>query len=53
VISLEPRTLHQPGKLQNMSKNDYLFTLSVYAVNEKRALVCPLNSIACSSFTSE
>jgi hypothetical protein len=29
VTSLEPRTPRQPGKLQKLSKNDYLFTLPV------------------------
>jgi len=37
VTSLEPRTLHQPGKLRKLSKNDYLFTLSSSAVNQNRA----------------
>ena len=32
VTSLEPRTLHQPGKLQKLSKNDYVFTLSIGGV---------------------
>ncbi len=35
VISLEPRTPRQPGKLRNVSKNDYVFTLSmIFRVNE-------------------
>jgi hypothetical protein len=39
VTSLEPRTLHQPGKLQKLSKNDYVFTPSISAVNQNRAIV--------------
>jgi hypothetical protein len=35
VISLEPRTPHQPGKPENVSKNDYGFTPSIPAVNKK------------------
>jgi hypothetical protein len=33
VTSLEPRTPHQPGKLQKLSKNDYVFTLFIFRVN--------------------
>jgi hypothetical protein len=33
VISLEPRTPHQPGKLQNVSKNEVVFTPSISIVN--------------------
>jgi len=37
LTALESRTLHQPGKLQNVSKNDYGFTPSIFRVKEKRA----------------
>jgi hypothetical protein len=51
VISLEPRTLHQPEKLQNVSKNDYGFTTPIFIVNRiHRALTCRL-SIECTPFT--
>src|SRR5581483_4534504 len=33
VIRLQPRTLHQPGKLQKLSKNDCVFTLPSFLVN--------------------
>jgi hypothetical protein len=35
VTPLEPRTPHQPEKLKKLSKNDYLFTPSIFPVNEK------------------
>jgi hypothetical protein len=35
VTVLEPRTPHQPEKLKKLSKNDCLFTPSVFYVNEK------------------
>jgi len=34
VTSLEPRTLHQSAKLQNVPKNEYGFTPSIFAVNQ-------------------
>jgi hypothetical protein len=37
VISLEPRTPHQPGKLQNVPKNEYVFTPFIFAVNKNHA----------------
>ena len=40
VTQLEPRTLHQPEKLKKLSKNDYVFTPSIFAVNEKIVLLC-------------
>jgi hypothetical protein len=51
VTSLEPRTPHQPGKLQKLSKNEYLFTLSIFRVNEKRGTVSSDFSIECRWFT--
>jgi hypothetical protein len=35
VTSLEPRTPHQPEKPKKLSKNEYVFTPSVFRVNEK------------------
>jgi hypothetical protein len=51
VTSLEPRTPHQPGKLQKLSKNDYVFTLFIFRVNKKRGNVCGYFSIECTRFT--
>lgn len=51
VILLDPRTPHQPEKLQKLSKNEYVFTPSIFWVNEKIEIVCALNSIECSRFT--
>jgi hypothetical protein len=51
VTLLEPRTLHQPGKLQKLSKNDYLFTPAIVEVNENAAIASTCNSIECSAFT--
>jgi hypothetical protein len=51
VTSLEPRTLHQPEKLQNVSKNDYRFNILVFYVNEKHAFLTSYSSMECSSFT--
>jgi hypothetical protein len=39
VTSLEPRTPHQPEKLEKLSKNDCFFTPFISAVNEKAQLV--------------
>jgi hypothetical protein len=39
VTLLEPRTLHQPEKLQKLSKNEFVFTLFKNRVNEKCAFV--------------
>jgi hypothetical protein len=41
VILLEPRTPHQPDKLQKLLKNDCLFTLSIFRVNKK---LCDLSA---------
>jgi hypothetical protein len=51
VTSLDPRTPHQPVKLQKLSKNDYGFTPSKIWVNRKIEIACALLSIECSSFT--
>jgi hypothetical protein len=51
VTSLEPRTPHQPGKLQKLSKNDYVFTLFIFRVNKKQRYVCGDFSMKCSQFT--
>jgi hypothetical protein len=44
---LEPRTLHQPEKLKKLSKNDSVFTLSIFRVNEKSrvATICVFNRV--------
>jgi hypothetical protein len=39
VTTLEPRTLHQPEKLKKLSKNDCVFTPSIFRVNEKSRVV--------------
>jgi hypothetical protein len=51
VTSLEPRTPHQPGKLQKVSKNEYGFTLFSFGVNEKCGIVSSDFSIECREFT--
>jgi len=51
VTSLDPRTPHQPVKLQKLSKNDYGFTPSEFWVNRKIETACALFSIECSWFT--
>jgi hypothetical protein len=51
VISLEPRTLHQPEKLRNVSKNEVVFTLFRFIVNENSVSLSPAESIECSPFT--
>jgi len=51
VTLLEPRTPHQPGKLQNVSKNDYGFNTLSFYVNENHASVSSYSSIECSSCT--
>jgi len=47
VTVLEPRTPHQPEKLKKLSKNDCLFTLSIFSVNGKvRAVTaCVFNRV--------
>jgi hypothetical protein len=52
VTSLEPRTPHQPGKLQKVSKNEYRFTLFIVAVNEKCEAVSSNFSRECREFTA-
>ena len=51
VSGLEPRTHHQPGKLQKLSKNDSGFTLLLMGVKVFRETLSPLFSIECSSST--
>jgi hypothetical protein len=51
VTSLDPRTPHQPVKLQKLSKNDYGFTPLEFWVNRKIETACALFSIECSWFT--
>jgi hypothetical protein len=41
VTSLESRTPHQPEKLQNVSKNEVVFTPSVFRVKQKDAILSP------------
>jgi hypothetical protein len=47
VTTLEPRTPHQPEKLKKLSKNDSVFTLSIFRVNEKSrvATICVFNRV--------
>src|SRR5207244_5010981 len=49
VISLEPRTPHQPEKLQKLSKNECFFTPPVFRVNQKSWNLCHLKSTECRS----
>ena len=51
VTSLEPRTPHQPGKLQKLSKNEFVFTPFIFIVNKKRPLVSAVESIECTPST--
>jgi hypothetical protein len=51
VTSLEPRTPHQPGKLQKLSKNEYLFTPFILGVNKKWGSVSAYFSIECRQLT--
>jgi len=51
VTSFEPRTLHQPEKLQNVSKNDYGFTTPIFYVNEIQATITSYSSIECRACT--
>jgi hypothetical protein len=39
VTRFEPRTPHQPEKLKKLSKNEYVFTPSIFYVNENFAFV--------------
>ena len=52
VIPLEPRTSHQSAKLKNVPKNEYLFTLFSFSVNQNCAFVSLAKSIECSWFTA-
>ena len=52
MTSLEPRTPHQPGKLQNVSKNDYVSTPPVFHVNQIHELLTCYSSIWCSPSTA-
>ena len=52
MTSLEPRTPHQPGKLQNVSKNECVFTPLISIVNEKRHALSLLAAMRCSLSTS-
>jgi hypothetical protein len=52
VISLEPRTLHQPAKLKNVPKNEYGFTLFKFFVNQNYTFLSIAKSIECSWFTA-
>ena len=51
MTSLEPRTLHQPEKLQNVSKNEYVFTPFIFIVNTFSRSLNRLLSIKCSPCT--
>jgi hypothetical protein len=52
VTSLESRTQPQPGKLQKMSKNDSVFTLSIFRVNKKNAILSHAFSVECTPSTA-
>ena len=52
VTSLEPRTPHQPGKLQKLSKNDFVFTPFIFRVNKKPVLLSSAKSMECRPSTS-
>ena len=52
VIWFEPRTLHQPAKLRNVPKNEYLFTLFSFSVNQNVTFLSAAKSIECSWFTA-
>ena len=47
VTSLEPRTPHQPGKLQKLSKNEFVFTPFIFRVNKKPVLLSSAKSMEC------
>jgi len=49
---LESRTPHQPEKLGNVSKNECVFTPSIFTVKQKHAHLSAAESIECSPFTS-
>jgi hypothetical protein len=52
VTWLEPRTPHQPGKLQKLSKNEFVFTPFIFRVNKKRAVLSAGKSIECRPSTA-
>jgi hypothetical protein len=52
VTSLEPRTPHQPGKLQKLSKNEYVFTLLISRVNKKHDIASSLLAMECRPSTA-
>jgi hypothetical protein len=52
VTLLEPRTLHQPGKLKKLSKNDYGFTPFKFPVKENDITLSPFKSMECRPSTS-
>jgi hypothetical protein len=52
VTWLEPRTPHQPGKLQKLSKNEFVFTPFIFRVNKKSHLVSTGKSIDCRPSTA-
>ena len=52
VTWLEPRTPHQPGKLQKLSKNEVVFTPSSFRVNKKGGVLSAEKSIECSPSTA-
>jgi hypothetical protein len=51
VTWLEPRTPHQPGKLQKLSKNEFVFTPLIFGVNKKGALLSAEKSSECTPST--
>jgi hypothetical protein len=52
VTWLEPRTPHQPGKLQKLSKNEVVFTPFIFIVNKKWSLLSTEKSIECRPSTA-
>jgi len=51
VILLEPRTPHQPGKLQKLSQNEFVFTPPIFIVNENAAPLSACDAMECSRRT--
>src|SRR4029077_18198870 len=52
VTWLEPRTPHQPGKLQKLSKNEFVFTPFIFRVNKKSVLLSAAKSVECRPSTT-
>jgi hypothetical protein len=52
VTWLEPRTPHQPGKLQKLPKNERVFTPSIFRVNKKRPILSARKSMECKPSTA-